>query len=114
MRRVLRALFERGGLRVAEAGSAAEALKVVDDAQDIAAVVCDVIMPGTSGLALYEQLLGRAPALRGRVVFLSGAAHDPTVHAPIEQLNVPLISKLDDLRLVVDAVRLALLPRHSA
>jgi len=31
------------------------------------------------------------------------------VHDPIEQRGVPLVSKLDDLRLVGDAVRVALL-----
>jgi hypothetical protein len=50
----------------------------------------------------------------GRVVFLTGAARDPKVHAPIEQRGVPLLAKTDDLRLVVDAVRLALLKRAPA
>jgi len=44
--------------------------------------------------------------------YLSRALH-PTrgSNGPIEQWGVPLISKMDDLRLVVDAVRLALLRR---
>jgi hypothetical protein len=47
------------------------------------------------------------------VVFLTGAARDPEVHGPIEARGVPLISKLNDYRLVVDAVRVALLVRSS-
>ena len=64
-------------------------------------------------LEFYDQLLEVAPDLANRVVFLTGAARDPRVHGPIEQRGVPLISKMDDLRLVVDAVRLALLRRTA-
>ncbi len=51
----------------------------------------------------------RAPHLRDRVVFLTGAARDPSVHRSLEQRGVPLIYKLDDLQIVLDAVRLTLL-----
>jgi hypothetical protein len=47
-------------------------------------------------------------------VFLTGANQDPDVHRPIEQLGVPLLGKLDDLSLVVDAVRVALLRPDQA
>jgi len=43
------------------------------------------------------------------VVFLTGAARDPRVHQPLEQRGVPLINTLDDLQIVVDAVRLVML-----
>ena len=66
-------------------------------------------MPGMNGLVFYRHLMERAPALRNRVVFLTGANRDPDVHRPIEQLGVPMLGKLDDLRLVIDAVRVALL-----
>ena len=44
-------------------------------------------------------------------MFLTGAASDNAVHVPLEQRGVPLLHKLDDPQLVVDAVRLALLRR---
>ena len=73
------------------------------------AVVTDVLMPEVSGLAFYDSLVARAPHLADRVVFLTGAAADPQILGPIEQRGVPLISKMDDFRLVVDAVRIALI-----
>ncbi len=108
IRRVLRRLLERAGHQVTEAESAASALESVlgSDAPD--AVVSDVVMPGRSGLAFYTDLIERAPHLRNRVVFLTGAAHDRVVHDRIEELGVPLLAKLGDLQLVVDAVRIAL------
>lgn len=114
MRRALRALFERAGYQVTEAASAAEALKLAAEAPGPDAVVSDVLMPEVSGLEFYDLLMARAPDLLGRVVFLTGAARDPKVHTPIEQRGVPLLAKTDDLRLVVDAVRLALLRRSLA
>jgi DNA-binding NarL/FixJ family response regulator len=84
----------------------------VVEAGDVDAVVSDVLMPEVNGVAFYDSLVSRVPELLHRVVFLTGAARDPQVQVPIEQRGVPLISKLDDFSLVVDAVRLALLQRR--
>jgi DNA-binding NtrC family response regulator len=113
MRRALRALFERAGFVVAEAGSADAALDHLGEGRPAEAVVSDVLMPEVNGLAFYDRLLEVAPDLAQRVVFLTGASSDPRVHGPIEQRSVPLLSKTDDLRLVVDAVRVALLRRSG-
>lgn len=111
VRRALRKLLERGGLTVREAGTAQEALDLVAAGEGIDVVVSDVLMPEMNGLAFYDRLVGLAPALGQRVIFLTGAAHHPDVHGPIEERGVPLLSKVDDLMLVVDAVKVALLRR---
>ncbi len=111
MRRALRHCFERAGFAVQEAASGREALIRLGPDRTAEAVVSDVLMPEINGLAFYDQLLEVAPELTSRVVFLTGASADPRVHGPVEQRGVPLLSKTDDLRLVVDAVRLALLQR---
>lgn len=113
MRRALRAFFERAGFGVEEAASAGEALDHVEKGGPADGVVSDVLMPGINGLAFYDRLLEVAPDLANRVVFLTGASGDPRIHGPIEQRGVPLLSKTDDLRLVVDAVRVALLRRSG-
>jgi CheY-like chemotaxis protein len=113
MRRALRLTLERAGFAVAEAKSASEALDYLGQKRPADAVVSDVLMPELSGLDFYDRLMRQAPHLTGRMVFLTGAARNPTVHGSIEQRGVPLISKLDDLRLVVDAVRVALLRRDQ-
>jgi CheY-like chemotaxis protein len=112
IRRALRKIFEQGGLTVLEADSGRGALDAIAAHADIAAVVSDFLMPEINGLAFYDSLVARAPHLQHRVVFLTGAASDPDVHHPLEQRGVPLISKLDDLQIVLDAVRLALLRRY--
>jgi CheY-like chemotaxis protein len=109
MRRALRAFLERAGFEVTEAASASAALEHVASGKAADAVVSDVLMPEVNGLAFYDRLIEIVPGLANRVVFLTGASTDPRVHRPIEQRGVPLLSKTNDLRLVVDAVRLALL-----
>jgi two-component system, NtrC family, response regulator GlrR len=108
VRRVVRLTFERAGFTVTEAESAFRALDLLKTEQ-LDAVVSDVFMPGMNGLVFYRHLMERMPSLRNRVVFLTGANRDPDVHRPIEQLGVPMLGKLDNLKLVIDAVSVALL-----
>jgi CheY-like chemotaxis protein len=112
MRSVLRKIFERAGLSVREADSGRQALEALAADPSIEAVVSDFLMPEINGLDFYDALVTQSPHLRDRVVFLTGAARDPRVHQPLEQRGVPLISKLDDLQIVLDAVKLALLRRR--
>ncbi len=109
VRSALRKIFERSGLSVREAESGRDALEALADDPSISAVVSDFIMPELDGLDFYDALVARSPHLRNRVVFLTGAARDPTVHQPLEDRGVPLINKLEDLSIVLDAVRLVLL-----
>jgi len=109
VRRTLRKILEKGGLTVREAESGRSALDAIATHADISAVVSDFLMPETNGLDFYDALVAVAPHLQHRVVFLTGAARDPMVHDPLEQRGVPLISKLEDLHIVMDAVKLALL-----
>lgn len=109
IRGVLRRLLERAGHRVTEAASAGAAIAAIRGDERPDAVVSDVLMPERSGIDFYGDLVSVAPQLRQRVIFLTGAASDRGVHDRIEQLGVPLLAKLGDLQLVVDAVRIALL-----
>jgi CheY-like chemotaxis protein len=109
IRSALRRFFERGGFTVREAESGRDALDAVAGDPAIAAVVSDFLMPELDGLDFYDALVAQSPHLRNRVVFLTGVARDPTVYQPLEDRGVPLINKLEDLHIVVDAVRLVLL-----
>lgn len=109
VRSALRRILEHGGLTVREAESGRDALEALANDSAIDAVVSDFIMPELDGVDFYDALVARSPHLRNRVVFLTGAARNPTVYQPLEDRGVPLINKLEDLQIVLDAVRLVLL-----
>jgi CheY-like chemotaxis protein len=109
IRKALRQLFEQSGLDVRDADSGAAALEVLEAEPGIAAIVSDYVMPGLNGIDFYDELVARQPGLRGRVVFFTGVARQPVVSEALERRGVPLIHTLDDLHIVLDAVRLAIL-----
>ncbi len=111
VRSSLRKLLERGGFEVREAASGRVALETIAGDHTIDAVVSDFLMPELNGIEFYDQLVALVPHLQRRVIFLTGAASDSSVHVPLEQRGVPLLHKLDDPQLVVDAVRLLTLKR---
>jgi CheY-like chemotaxis protein len=109
VRRAVRRHFELVGMDVIEAASGAEGLDILQRSDLVDAVVCDVVMPELNGVALYDAIVRQTPRLRNRVVFLTGLAGEPAVDELIEARGVPLVSKLHDLTILLDAVRLALL-----
>lgn len=75
VRLVLRRLLGRHGWTVAEAASGEEALSMLDDdARCIDAAIVDLHLPGLSGTALCQRIVGRRPELAGRLVIASGDA----------------------------------------
>lgn len=108
IRRALRRLIEKRGWQVTEAGTADEGLAVVAQG-GVDGVVCDFRMPGGSGIAFYDRAIQAFPAIKGRVVFLTAAAQDEEVLRQVEARGAPLLSKLYELDLAVDAVAVAVL-----
>jgi CheY-like chemotaxis protein len=108
IRRVLSRLLVAKGYAVREAATAAEGVAAVE-AGGVDAVLCDVVMPGGSGFEFYDQVIRLSPAMAGRVIFLTGAAKEPEVQHETETRGTPLLSKLYELDLAVDAVTVALL-----
>jgi CheY-like chemotaxis protein len=110
IRSVLARLLTAKGYAVRQAGTAAEGLAEVG-VGGIDAVLCDVVMPGGSGFDFYDEAIRQVPGLARRVIFLTGAAKEPEVQHQTESRGTPLLSKLYELDLAVDAVTVALLPR---
>ena len=56
--------------------SGAEALEKLNDSEEWAAIVCDLMMPGLNGLQLLDKTKERWPELAKRFVFVSGGVAD--------------------------------------
>jgi len=71
IRKLLVRLLQRRGFEVFEADAGAAALEIAGKfPMDL--VVCDVLMPGLSGLDVYRRLLDADPAVPGKFIFITG------------------------------------------
>jgi len=77
---------------VACAGDAAEALRLVS-VQRFDAIVCDLMMPGMSGMELADVLAEQHPALRSRTVFLTGGAVTDSAEEFLDRPDVVYMMK---------------------
>lgn len=71
IRLALRRFLERDGWKVEETADGSVAARLLDGGH-YDAVLCDVGVPGISGIALYERLRNRNPALAKRMVLVTG------------------------------------------
>ncbi|HEX3598352.1 MAG TPA: ATP-binding protein, partial [Polyangiaceae bacterium] len=89
---------------VAVATSAAEALSLLDE-NTFDAIVCDVMMPGMTGMDLYAVILERSPNLAARMVFVTGGAFVPRVAEFLSSVENPKLDKPLDLKALLKAIR---------
>jgi CheY-like chemotaxis protein len=103
-RAVARVLGQRHEVLVATSGR--EALALIDDGRDFDLVLCDLMMPGMSGMELYAAVATRAAELLDRFVFLTGGAFTVEAEAFLNSTRAERIIKPFDsaaLRLLAAA-----------
>ena len=104
LRRLVRTWFERRGVTIITAATAAEALKLFAE-HDIAGAFLDVWLGADTGFAIYSWIVQHRPHLKERVVFITGDV-DASVSegTPLHALGRAVIAKpfvLEDLEVYV-------------
>ena len=102
VRSLVREILEGFNYRVLGAASGAAALAILEETP-CAAVICDVRMPGMDGYEFYRRLVDRWPALRGKVIFVTGDIHRET-RLPADE-GVRFLEKPFDVHDLVSAVQ---------
>jgi signal transduction histidine kinase/CheY-like chemotaxis protein len=87
LRRMLR------GIDVRIASSAEDALEVLEEGAGYSCVVTDLVMPGLSGVDLFDRLRRRWPQLEDRVVFVTGGDRTMALRAEAERTGRPVLEK---------------------
>jgi PAS domain S-box-containing protein len=95
----LRKVLERSH-HVTSITSGEGALQLLLDGAPFDVILCDVLMPGVSGMDLYRELEEKRPELARRIVFMSGAAAMPRVAEFLEGIDNARIDKPVDLALL--------------
>jgi CheY-like chemotaxis protein len=92
VRVVVQRMLSSLGYAVTTAGSADEALAVIEGAErppDL--LLSDLVMRGPSGRELYERLAARLPSLR--VLFISGHTDDTVLRHGVQHSEVAFLQK---------------------
>lgn len=70
-------------------------------------VICDVMMPGFSGVQFFREVTNKLPDLVDRVIFITGGAFGPEARSFLEGIENPVLEKplgFDELHESIDAV----------
>ncbi len=101
IRRALRRYFERRGWAVDEATDGGDALAKFarpDAAAAYDVILCDLKMPGVSGLELFTRLRAENSPLLAKFIFATGDAGAPDVVDFLSTVGVPVLEKPFELR----------------
>jgi len=81
--------------------SGSQALTRINSARPPAAIVCDVMMPNTDGVALFSQAVAIDPSWRRRIVFVTGAVGAGSLRLSLDHFEGSILKKpfsVDELR----------------
>ncbi|KTB48555.1 PAS domain S-box [Dehalogenimonas alkenigignens] len=80
------------GRHIDTAASAAQALILLSK-KDYDVIVMDLRLPGTSGMALYTEIIDRRPEMTGRIVIITGDTLGEDVKMFLEKHRLPSLVK---------------------
>jgi len=92
---IARAVSEENDVEVTT--EAQEALARIAAGQRYDVILCDLMMPVMTGLDLYAEIVRLAPALVGRIVFMTGGAFTPRARAFLDSVVNPCLEKPLDM-----------------
>jgi PAS domain S-box-containing protein len=89
------ALQDRYAVTVTSSGQ--EALDLVLEGKNYEVILCDLLMPGLTGMDVHARLREARPRLASRMIFMTGAPLMPAVAAFLERVSNPRLHKPIDL-----------------
>ena len=81
------------GHALVTASSGSEALQALEKQTRFDAILCDVMMPGLTGVEVYEAIAQRWPELSPRFAFMSGGAFTPATIGYLNQFPGRVLEK---------------------
>ena len=84
------------GYDVETVSSGKEALEMIKNKR-YGLILCDIKLPGLSGVEIYEQIEKVAPSLQKRIVFITGDVTSADTQAFLEKTKAPYVTKPFDI-----------------
>jgi len=104
MVRALAGLLRRDGYRVGTASDGRDALAQLQE-RHYDVILCDLHMPDVDGPAFYALLVGQYPALRQRVIFLTGDTSGEASRTFLTQSGRPWLRKPSPITTIRRAIQ---------
>ena len=90
-------------VEVVSSVAAAEALLKLDSSYDL--ILCDLMMPGRTGMDLHRWVAEAKPSLAKRMIFMSGGAYTAEAHDFLERVGSRRIDKPFDVDGLLDLMK---------
>jgi CheY-like chemotaxis protein len=86
--------------------SAEAAITALDSPRPFEAILCDLMMPGMTGIELHARLASTRPELAKRMLFITGGALTGSAEAFLERMSAQRMDKPFDPRALQAVVRM--------
>jgi CheY-like chemotaxis protein len=73
-------------------------MAILEDDQQFDCIICDLLMPETTGMDLHEWLVARNSGLAEKMIFVTGGAFTRRAREFIDRVENPMIEKPFDPR----------------
>jgi CheY-like chemotaxis protein len=92
------------GYEVTTVSSGEEALDRIES-EEYGLILCDIKMPGLSGIEIYEQIEKVASSLQKRVIFITGDVMSADTREFLKRTKVPYVTKPFDIAKLKEEVK---------
>jgi signal transduction histidine kinase/CheY-like chemotaxis protein len=104
--KALRRMLGKHRTTVAMSGIEARGLLEGDEPRDFDLILCDLMMPDTTGVEIHAWLRAHRPELATRIVFMTGGTFTPEAERFVDELRaITVLAKPFDVRTVENVVR---------
>ncbi len=67
-------------------------------------ILTDVRMPGMSGIELYSHIIEKMPAMKDRIIFVTGDVMGADIKSFLTQNNLPFLAKPFNIELLKETI----------
>ena len=104
VRALLEKILIQNGHSVDTIDDASKALDKLSAGMNYDVILTDVRMPGMSGKELYARIIEKTPALKGRIIFITGDVMGLDIKAFLAQNNLSYLAKPFDIELLKEKI----------
>ena len=72
-------------------------------------ILTDVRMPGMSGIELYSRILEKMPAMKNRIIFVTGDVMGADIKVFLTQNKLPYLAKPFDIELLKEKIEVIMM-----